>query len=65
MDQSHQSLGDQAQEGRFLWHGITRDQFLVEPREGIAGDRSAVEERGTGEGYGCIEECKTEVPCHC
>ena len=31
-----------------------RDQLLVEPREGIAGDRGAARERGGWDGYGCI-----------
>ena len=31
-----------------------RDQLLVEPGEGIAGDRGAARERGGGDGYGCI-----------
>jgi len=61
MDQGHTS-GNQAHERRFL-HGIARGQLLVEPREGVGGDRGAVEERGGGDGYGCTEECKG-APCH-
>ena len=41
-----------------------RSQFLVEPREGVGADGSAVEERGGQDGYGCIEECN-EVSCDC
>ncbi|KIJ97193.1 hypothetical protein K443DRAFT_258466 [Laccaria amethystina LaAM-08-1] len=44
-------------------HGISRDHLLVEPQEGVGGDRGAVEERGGGDGYGCIEEHK-ELPYH-
>ena len=40
------------------------DQLLVEPREGVGGDRGAVEDRGDEGGDACIEECK-EVPCDC
>ena len=54
MDQSHPSLGDQTQEERFLWYGIARDQLLADSRKGIAGDRSAVEERGAGEGMDAL-----------
>ena len=63
MDQSHPS-GDQIHEGRFLQHGIARDQLLVKPRVDTGGDRRVAEERGGGDGRGCIEECK-EAPCHC
>ena len=40
------------------------DQLLVEPREGVGGNRGAVEDRGGEGGDACIEECK-EVPCDC
>ena len=63
MDQGNPS-GDQAHKGRFIRHGIARDQLLVESGEGIGGDTGAAEEGGARDGYGCIEEWK-EVSCDC